>query len=120
MSNLYWLTEAQMIRFRRFFPKSRGRPRVDDRRVLSGVIFINCNGLRWCDAPAAYGPPKTLYDRWKRWSDLGVFATIMNGLAAGAPDNMTISIDATYLKAHPLPGSTCKACVRGARLQVWG
>jgi len=100
MSNLYWLTEAQMVRLRAFFPRSRGRQRVDDRRVLSGIIFINRNGLRWCDAPADYGPPKTLYNRWKRWSDMGVFARIMNGLAAEDPDNKTISIDATYLKAH--------------------
>ena len=100
MINLYWLTEDQMVRLRSYFPKSRGKPRVDDRRVLSGIIFINRNGLRWCDAPVAYGPPKTLYNRWKRWSDAGVFARIMTGLAAEAPDNKTISIDATYLKAH--------------------
>ena len=100
MGNLYWLTEAQMVRLRPFFPKSRGRVRVDDRRVLSGIIFINRNGLRWCDAPPEYGPPKTLYNRWKRWSDMGVFARIMTGLAAETPDNKTISIDATYLKAH--------------------
>jgi len=92
MSNLYWLTEAQMARLRPFFPKSRGRPRVDGRRVLSGIISINRNGLRWCDAPAAYGPPNTVYNRWKRWSDLGVFAAIMNGVAAKDPDNKTISI----------------------------
>ena len=49
-----------------FFPKSHGKPRVDDRRVLSGIIFINRNGLRWRDVPAAYGPHKTLYNRWKR------------------------------------------------------
>jgi transposase len=100
MSDLFWLSDAQMARLEPFFPKSHGRPRVDDRRVLSGIIFINRNGLRWCDAPAAYGPPKTLYNRWKRWSDIGVFARIMTGLAAEAPDNQTISIDATYLKAH--------------------
>ncbi len=100
MSNLYWLSEEQMGRLIRYFPKSRGKPRVDDRRVLSGIIFINRNGLRWCDAPAEYGPPKALYNRWKRWSDMGVFARIMTGLAAEAPDNKTISIDATYLKAH--------------------
>jgi len=100
MSNLYWLSEAQMERLRPFFPKSRGRARVDDRRVLSGIIFINRNGLRWCNAPAEYGSPKTLYNRWKRWSDMGVFARIMMGLAEQAPDNKTISIDATYLKAH--------------------
>ena len=89
-----------MVWFRPFFPKSRGRQRVDDRRVLSGIIFINRNGLRWSDAPADDGPPKTLSNRWKRWSDMGVFARIMTGLAAEAPDNQTISIDATYLKAH--------------------
>ncbi|MBT8154331.1 IS5 family transposase [Epibacterium ulvae] len=100
MSNLYWLPEAQMQRLRPFFPKSRGRARVDDRRVLSGIIFINRNGLRWRDPPAAYGPHKTLYNRWKRWSDKGVFARIMMGLAEQAPDNKIISIDATYLKAH--------------------
>ena len=99
-SNLYWLTEAQMGRLRPYFPKSRGKPRVDDQCVLSGIIFINRNGLRWCDAPKEYGPNKTLYNRWKRWSDMGVFAQIMGGLAAKALDNKTISIDATYLKAH--------------------
>ena len=60
MSNLYWLSDAQMERLKPFFPKSHGKPRVDDRRVLSGIIFINRNGLRWCDAPKEYGPAKTL------------------------------------------------------------
>ena len=64
MSNLFWLNEAQMLRLRPFFRKSHGRPRVDDRRVLSGIIFIIRNGLRWCDAPREYGPSKTLYNRW--------------------------------------------------------
>jgi transposase len=80
MSNLFWLTDEQMDRLRPFFPKSHGKPRVDDRRVLSGIIFINRNGLRWCDAPREYGPPKTLYNRWKRWGEMGVFARMMEGL----------------------------------------
>ncbi len=79
MSDLFWLTDAQMARLEPYFPKSHGKPRVDDRRVLSGIIFINRNGLRWRDAPAEYGPHKTLYNRWKRWSDKGVFARIMVG-----------------------------------------
>ena len=87
MSNLYWLSEEQMARLRPHFSKSHGVPRDDDRRVLSRVIFINRIGLRWCDAPKEYGPPKTLYNRWKRWSDIGVFARIMTGLAAEAPDH---------------------------------
>ena len=100
MSNLYWLTEDQMERLRPYFPKSHGVPRVDDRRVLSGIIFINRNGLRWCDAPKEYGPTKTLYNRWKRWSEKGIFARIMIGLADEGAENKTIMIDATYLKAH--------------------
>ena len=100
MSNLFWLTDEQMARLRPFFPKSHGKPRVDDRRVLSGMIFVNRNGLRWRDAPREYGPAKTLYSRWKRWGDMGVFARIMEGLAAASPEPKTIMIDATYLKAH--------------------
>ena len=100
MSNLFLLTNEQMARLRPFFPKSHGKPRVDDRRVLSGIIFINRNGLRWCDAPAEYGPPKTLYNRWKRWGDLGVFARMMEGLASEGTEQKTVMIDATYLKAH--------------------
>ena len=103
MRNLFRLNKAQMDRLRPYFPKSPGRARVDDRHVFSEIIFINCNGLRWCEAPEKYGPPKTLYNCWKRWSDMGVLARIMTGLAEQAPDNTTISIDATYLKALAPP-----------------
>ena len=107
MSNLFWLTDAQIERLKPFFPKvsedqkivrgtvflRMGKPRVDDRRVLSYIIFINRNRLRWCDAPMEYGPPKTLCNRWKRWNDNGVFARIMVGLAAENADHKTIMID---------------------------
>ena len=49
------------------FPKERGVKRVDDRKVLSGIIPVIQKGLRWVDAPAAYGPHKTLYNRCRRW-----------------------------------------------------
>lgn len=113
MSNLFWLTDEQMVRLRPFFPKRHGRPRVDDRRVLSGIVFINHNGLRWRDAPAEYGPPKTLYNRWKRWSEMGVFARIFEGLASEATEPATVMIDATYLKAHRTASSLRSK--RGAR-----
>lgn len=100
MSNLFWLSDEQMERLKPFFPKSHGKPRVDDRRVLSGIIFINRNGLRWCDAPREYGPPKTLYNRWKRWGEMGVFARMMEGLASEGGEEKVVMIDATYLKAH--------------------
>lgn len=100
MSNLFWLTDAQMARLEPFFPMSQGKPRGDDRRVLSGIILINRNGLRWCDAPREYGPPKTLYNRWKRWGDKGVFARLMEGLDSEGGEEKVVMIDATYLKAH--------------------
>ena len=100
MSDLFWLTDEQMERLRPFFPKSHGKPRVDDRRVLSGIVFVNRNGLRWRDAPGAYGPHQTLYNRWNRWGEAGVFTRIMEGLAAVGAEPKTVMIDATYLKAH--------------------
>jgi len=101
MSNLFWLTDEKMARLQPFFPKSHGRPRVDDRRVLSGIIFINRNGLRWRDAPKEYGPPKTLYNRW---SEMGVFARIFEGLAAEAAEPTTIMVP-SWFAGKPLPGS---------------
>ncbi len=82
MSKLFWLTEKHLERLKSFFPKRDGKPRVDDRRVLTGINFINRNGLRWCDAPREYGPPKPFCNRWKRWGDMGVFALMMEGLAS--------------------------------------
>ena len=104
MSDLFWLTDVQMARLEPYFPKSHGKPRVDDRRVLSGIIFINRNGLRWRDAPAAYGPHKTLYNRWKRWSDRGIFAQMMVGLAAGLGEEKTVMIPLGTLLRNALPG----------------
>jgi len=100
MSELYWLTETQVERLKPFFPKSRGKPRVDDRKVLSGIIFVQRNGLMWKHAPSAYGPPKTLYNRWKRWSRMGVFATIMTELAARAQQTETVMIDVEPVVRH--------------------
>lgn len=59
MNNILWVTDAQMARPQSAFPKSRGKPRVYDRRVLSGVVFINRNGLRRRDAQRDYGSQKT-------------------------------------------------------------
>ncbi len=99
MSDVYWLSDARMERLRPYFPKSHGMPRVDDQRVLSGITVIDRNGLRWRDGPKEYGPHKTLCNRCKRWSDMGVFARIMTGLAAEAPDDKTISIPSRDITA---------------------
>lgn len=83
-----------------YFPKSHGKPQVDDRRVLSGIIFISRNGLRWQDAPREFGPHKTLYNRWERWGEMGAFTRMMKALSAQQAEPRTVMIDATYLKAH--------------------
>lgn len=106
MADLVWLSDAQMARLAPFFLKSHGKPHVDDRRVMIGIIFINRNDLRWRDAPTAYGPHKALYNRWNRWSDKGIFARMMTGLAAEHGEEKTVMIDATYLKAHRTATST--------------
>ena len=108
MSGLIWLSDEQMARIAPYFPKSHGRPRVDDRRVISGIIYIIRNGLQWKDGPSAYGPHKTLYNRFVRWSRMGVFAGIFLELAAAGQAGEVIMIDSTHIKAHRTAASLAK------------
>ena len=108
MDDLFLLSERQMARISPFFPRSHGVPRVNDRRVVSGIVYVIRNGLQWKDAPAGYGPHKTLYNRFIRWSRLGVFDRIFAGLAGQGPKPERIMIDATHLKAHRTAASLLK------------
>jgi len=108
MSDHYWLTEAQLERIKPYFPRSHGRPRVDDRRVISGIIHVIKNGLRWRDAPEIYEPHKTLYNRFFRWSRKGVFDRIFSGLAGCKEEPDIVMIDATHLKVHRTACSLAK------------
>jgi transposase len=107
MSDLLMLSDAQMGRMAPYFPLSHGVPRVDDRRVLSGILFVIRNGLRWRDAPREYGPHKTIYNRFIRWSRLGVFDRIFTELSKGDVAD-PLMIDATHLKAHRTAASLLK------------
>ena len=108
MSDLIWLSDAQMERIKPYFPLSHVVPRVDDRRVISGIIFVIRNGCRWRDAPSDYGPHKTIYNRFVRWSRLGVFNKIFAELASKGPRPLRLMIDATHLKAHRTAASLLK------------
>lgn len=109
MSDQYWISKTQLERITACFPRSHGRPRVDDRRVISGIIHVIRNGLRWRDVPEVYGPHKTLYNRFMRWSRLGVFDRIFAALAGEGPEPERIMIDATHLKAHRTAASLQKS-----------
>jgi transposase len=107
MIRLFLLSERQMARICPYFPLSHGVPRVDDRRVVSGIVYVIKNGLQWKDAPRDYGPHKTLYNRFIRWSRLGVFDRIFAALASGSKPER-LMIDATHLKAHRTAASLLK------------
>lgn len=108
MGDLFLLSERQMAWISPYFPLAHGVPRVDDRRVVSGIVYVICNGLQWKDAPKAYGPHKTLYNRFMRWSRMGVFDRIFAALAGEGPKPERIMIDATHLKAHRTAASLLK------------
>ncbi|CCQ75509.1 transposase [Magnetospira sp. QH-2] len=76
--------------------------------MISGIIHVLRHGLMWRDAPVAYGPHKTLYNRFVRWSEAGVFDRIFATLAAESTATHTVMIDATHLKAHRTAASLLK------------
>ena len=97
----FWLSEEQFARLAPLLPTdTRGVPRVDDRRVISGIIHVLKSGCRWKDAPACYGPRKTLYNRFVRWAAKGVWEEVFLALADAAGPPAALMIDATHVKAH--------------------
>lgn len=99
--DLFWLTDAQFARIAPHLPKdTRGKPRVDDRRVISGIIHVLKSGGRWVDAPADYGPRKTLYNRYVRWAAKGVWSGLFQALAGAGGPPAQVLIDSSAVKAH--------------------
>jgi transposase len=97
----FWLTDEQFARLEPHLPtKTRGVPRVDDRRVISGIVHVLRSGGRWADAPAVYGPRKTLYNRYVRWAVKGVWRKLFEALAAEAGPSSHVMIDSSAVKAH--------------------
>jgi len=108
MNYPFWLNDRQWKKLETLLPVDERRRRVDDRRIISGIVYVIKNGLQWKDAPPSYGPHKTLYNRFVRWSRKGVFNYIFAALAGmtGVPDRLMI--DATHLKAHRTAASLLK------------
>ena len=101
MSEVFWLTDEQWSRLAPLLPNdTRGVPRVDDRRVISGIVHVLKSGGRWADAPTAYGPRKTLYNRFVRWAAKGVWLDIFHALAASGGPPAEVLLDSSHAKAH--------------------
>ena len=99
--NLFWLTDAQWARIEPHLPTDvRGKARVDDRRVISGIIHVLKSGCRWCDCPPEYGPPTTIYNRFTRWAQRGVWENLFRELADRGRSTDVQMIDSTHIKAH--------------------
>ena len=97
----FWLTEAQFERLAPLLPTdTRGKPRVDDRRVISGIIHVLKSGGRWVDAPDVYGPRKTLYNRFVRWAAKGVWVDVFHALSSAGGPPAALMIDSSAVKAH--------------------
>ncbi len=99
--NYFWLSDEQFGRLEPHLPTdTRGKPRVDDRRVISGIIHVVKSGGRWVDAPPIYGPRKTLYNRFQRWSAKGVWSAIFHALANAGGPPAELLIDSSAVRAH--------------------
>jgi transposase len=110
MTQGFWLSDTQWARLAPLLPnKPRGVSRVDDRRVISGIIVALQSGGRWIDVPAEYGPRKTLYNRFVRWSAKGVWQALFQALTAAGGPPAEVLLDSTHVKAH-----RCAAGGKGA------
>jgi transposase len=100
-ANLFWLSDEQWRRIEPHLPTDvRGKDRVDDRRVISGILHVLKSGCRWKDCPPEYGPPTTIYNRFVRWAERGVWERLFRELAARGRSGETQMIDSTHVKAH--------------------
>ena len=99
--NCSWLTDAQFAKIAPHLPTgTRGKPRVDDRRVISGIVHVLKSGGRWTDAPDDYGPRKTLYNRFVRWAAKGVWVRLFQALAQVGGPPAHVLMDSSAVKAH--------------------
>jgi transposase len=101
MAGVYWLSESEWARIEPLLPRGRrGAHRVDDRRVISGIVHMLRSGARWRDCPAAYGPYTTVYNRFNRWSRQGLWFEIFRALTGHSGIHGLAMIDSTHIKAH--------------------
>ena len=96
-----WLTDEEWARIEPLLPRGRkGAPRVDDRRVISGIVHMLKCGARWRDCPEEFGPYTTVYNRFNRWSRQGLWLKMFEALTGHSGIYDCSAIYATHVKAH--------------------
>jgi transposase len=101
MSALFWLNDEQWAAMEPFMPRNQpGARRVDDRRVISGIIHVLKCGCRWIDCPREYGPHTTVYNRFNRWSRRRFWTAMFEAIAKVGAVTTGASIDSTFVKAQ--------------------
>lgn len=96
---LFWLSDEVWAAIEPHLPKNQpGARRVDDRRVISGIIHVLKVGSRWCDCPSDYGPSTTIYNRFNRWSKRGFWIQLLTALVDAGVVSKSTAIDSTYIK----------------------
>ena len=101
----YELTDTQWSLIEDLFPKqTMGRPRLNDRRLFNGILWILCSGAPWRDLPERYGKWQTVYSRFRRWEATGLFDRVLERLQIelderGLVDYATWMIDSTSVRA---------------------
>lgn len=94
------LTDAEWAIIQPLLPnKVRGVPRVDDRRVINGILWRFRAGTPWRDVPEHYGPRTTLYNRFVRWRKAGVWDRILDAVSE-AYDGDIVMIDSSCVPVH--------------------
>ena len=98
---LFWLSDEAWSAIEPHLPRNQpGARRVDDRRVISGILHVLKVGCRWCDCPAEYGPSTTVYNRFNRWSHRGFWLGLLDALVGAGAVTRSTAIDSTYIKAQ--------------------
>ena len=100
MARQFWLSEAQWVVIEPLHPRLGGKPRVDDRRVISGILHRYREGLCSRAVPAEYGPRTTLFNRFDRWSEKGIWQGLLAALVASEDPPDIAMVDSTALRAH--------------------
>jgi len=77
----------------------KGRPPKDNRVMLNGMLWIDRSGAQWRELPECYGPWQSVYARFRKWKNEGIFERIFKALSADYdPENL--AVDSTCSKVH--------------------